>query len=299
MSIYVDVKMVADSVSPQGARISTLQLEYPRYIHSEVMTHRQFSRNAQSSRAIPVERLIKRLYDHEVVPDPKDFGLNKKGMQAGEGLPIEDALKAHLVWRDIREASVKAAMRLKELKVHKQWVNRILEPYSTIVTLITATADYWPHFLALRDHPDAEPSFMRLAKLIREGLDTSSPVERLWHLPYITEEERETAANADIRNCLAPISAARCARVSYVTHDGIRDLAADMVLYNTLATAEPPHESPLEHPSVARVNRKQRFANFTGWESWRHYVSKSPDRRMFRQEDMKAVLLALEVPKCV
>lgn len=291
MSIFLDVKMIEDSISPKGARISTLQLEYPRYIHSELMAHRMFSRNAQSSRAIPVMRLIKRLYDHEVVPDPKDLHQNKKGMQAGEPLPIEEGICAHLAWKEARDNAVRSAEKLNTLGVHKQWVNRLLEPFSTITVLVTATEDCWPHFLALRDHPAAEPSFQKLAKEIRRALEESTPVERLFHLPYITIDERECGVN---HTALMRISAARCARVSYVTHDGVRDLAADIALYNQLATAVPPHASPMEHPAAASHEPERRIANFQGWKSWRYLSENDSQRWSFRREDTREVLVLMD-----
>lgn len=263
MTIHIHTQIIEDSISSRGDRLTTFQLEYPRYIHSELMTHRMFSRNAQSSRAIPVVRQIERLYRNPVHPDPKDFRLNQKGMQAGDELPMTDAIEAHLVWYQVRENAVQAAMALDALGVHKQWVNRLLEPFSTITTVVTATGDYWEHFFGLRDHPDAEPSFQKLAAMMKHDLQASTPVERDNHLPFITAEERQMSLSD---GAFLRISAARCARVSYVTHDGRRDLKEDIRLFQQLTRNVPPHASPLEHPALAWEGK---HANYWGWRSFR------------------------------
>jgi hypothetical protein len=207
-----------------------------------------------------------RLFDHEVVPEPEDFGLNKKGMQAGEALPEHEALQAYGVWHKAREEAIAAATKLVALGVHKQWVNRLLEPFSTIVSLFTGTGEVWDHFFKLRDHPAAEPSFQKLARMMKEKLKASEPAWVNLHLPFITQEERD--ADALSTSILMRLSAARCARVSYLTHDGKRDLKADYNLFKTLAYSDPPHMSPLEHTAMSG-QRDKKYANFTGWCSLR------------------------------
>jgi len=262
MSIFIDVKIIADSRSDINDRITTFALEYPRYIHAELMTHRMFSRNAQSSRAIPVERYIKRLMEHPVVPEPEDFGTNKKGMQAGEPIPQEYGEEAMQIWLKARANAIEAAQELRKLNVHKQWVNRLLEPFGTIVTLVTATYEQWEPFFNLRVHPAAEPSFQKLAGQMQQKLAVNRPRATSLHLPFITEEE---LVKFNIEQLWA-LSTARCARVSYLNHDGVRDRAADIELFMTLAFANPPHASPLEHPAVATAGKHN---NFLGWRSVR------------------------------
>ena len=76
----MEVKVIADSISESGKRITTFQLKYPRFIHSEVMTHRVFSRNASSSRAIPVKKMIEQVRNNPAMPI--HWGANQSGMQA-------------------------------------------------------------------------------------------------------------------------------------------------------------------------------------------------------------------------
>ena len=46
-------EVLIDSVNPAGQRLTTFVLRFPRFVLSEFNTHRMFSRNASSSRAIP------------------------------------------------------------------------------------------------------------------------------------------------------------------------------------------------------------------------------------------------------
>lgn len=152
------VKILADSVA-QGVRLTSLVATYPRIIHSEVMTHRTFSRNAASSRAIPVEKNIER-----VLADPfvlETFHKNQKGMQGGEALDETSQQAAQEIWHDAREAAVYSARELAKLGTHKHLANRLLEPHSWITTVITATE--WDNFFALRcaATPTPPPSFRR------------------------------------------------------------------------------------------------------------------------------------------
>jgi hypothetical protein len=285
MSIHLDVKLVADSISCHGERISTFALEYPRYIHSELMTHRMLSRNAQSSRAIPVEKLIKRTYEHKVVPA---FAENKKGMQAGPALSAMQQITAEECWESAHGAAVYWATKLAALGVHKQWVNRLLEPFSTIVSVFTGTEDVWPHFFKLRNHPDAEPSFQELAQRMEGELEFSHPQQTHLHLPFVTSEEKAMDLS---EGALMRLSAARCARVSYLTHEGKRDLVADYDLYERLAFATPPHESPLEHPAKS-TPKGQKFANYKGWRSFRHSMAEfrtEVDDELIRRNERDAM----------
>lgn len=130
-------KIVLDSLSPKGFRLTTFELRYPRYIHAEFLTHRVFSRNSQSNRAIPTKKLIRDVIDHPVVP--LEFGVNKRGMHATELLPPTEAELCRREWTYSRWNAVKLAESLHASGVHKQVVNRVLEPYQWITTLCTAT----------------------------------------------------------------------------------------------------------------------------------------------------------------
>jgi hypothetical protein len=269
----ITAKIIADSIQAEPddpefldheTRLTTMQLRYPRCIHAELMTHRQFSRNASSSRAIPVERLIQDVLDDPFIP--LHWGKNQKGMQADEECSNPVVLNDHEprytnegAWLALRDKAIKGARAFSAAGYHKQIVNRILEPYAHINVIVTSS--YWSNFLALRDHDDAEPHIAILAQQIRYALDGSKP-RRLkigqWHLPYITDDDacdvdrRFASLSLDERmRILCHVSAARCARVSYTTHDNKKpDFDQDIQLAAKLLSSVPLHASPAEHQAT-------------------------------------------------
>lgn len=259
--------VVADSVSPHGKRITTLQLKYPRFIHSEFMTHRVFSRNSASSRAIPTAKMIEQVQNDPAMPIY--WGLNQPGMQATK--EHDDPDTAMVWWKCAAIDAAASATLLNNLGLHKQIVNRVLEPFQWMHTIVTATE--WDNFFELRCHPDAQPEFQSLARAIRTAMNNSTPVERhgpveyaaSWHLPYVFDEERRTLPVS----VLPKISAARCARVSYLKHDGTEPSAeVDLTLFERLVGGVPLHASPIEHQAVpAGLDRCSR--NFRGWCQYR------------------------------
>lgn len=257
-----------------SSRIVTMHLRYPRIIHGEVMTHRVFSRNARSSRAVPVKTMLNEVRNTPFVP--WHWGKNQKGMQADEeyDAPVqlfqaegnvgyywasrEDA------WLDACAKAACAAEGFMNAGYHKQLANRLLEPFSWIDTLITSTS--WANFLHLRDHGDAEPHFQDLAKLVRKALEEVRDKKLFqnllpgeWHLPYITESDREFVAeetDGDIGkmlDMLLKISAARCARISYTPFDGNASYEREIERFNLLVTSERIHASPTEHQATPDV----------------------------------------------
>lgn len=263
----IEAKVIADSINSTNQRITTLQLQYPRFIHSEVMTHRVFSRNAMSSRAIPVAKMIAQVRDNPA--KPIHWGTNQPGMQASAELVGEDLAEARDLWFAAADAAAEIAEKMTKVGLHKQVANRILEPFQWMRTIVTATD--WDNFFELRDHPDAQPEFHELAVCMRVAMKGSDPVyrpsgitEKNWHLPYVTEEERSSGSVP-----LARISAARCARVSYLKHDGQRpSFDEDRELFDKLAGARPFHASPLEHQARA-FGSPERSRNFQGWKQFR------------------------------
>lgn len=261
-------KVIEDSITPHKSRITTLELSYPRFIHSEVMTHRVFSRNAMSSRAIPIEKMIEQVRSNPAMPI--HWGLNQKGMQAGAELA--DSTGAVTAWKIAAQRAADDAEGLQVLGLHKQVVNRILEPFQWMRTIVTATE--WTNFFDLRCHPDAQPEFQALANAIQESMVGSTPVTRRtgfstshesWHLPYVSDFERE---NLQFK-VLPKISAARCARVSYLTHDNQRPtLDADLALFDRLVGSVPLHASPIEHQALAGLTDTV-SRNFRGWTQYR------------------------------
>lgn len=256
----ITAKVICDSVYNKK-RLTTLELEYPRYIHSEFMTHRVFSRNAQSSRAIPVEKYISLIEDNPIYPI---FMANQKGMQADIELFGDDLDEAYWIWHKAREDAIEHAKDLIEIGVHKQIINRLLEPFSTIKVIVSATE--WDNFFSLRISPDAQQEIQLLAKAIKIAMDSSVPVEldvAQWHLPYILPEEE--GINLEL---LKKISVARCARVSYLNHDKLIDHKKDIELHDQLVNSR--HASPFEH--VATPNSLIRTGNFNGWLQYRFYL---------------------------
>lgn len=268
--------IVADSISEAGKRITTFELEYQRFIHGEVMTHRMFSRNAMSSRAIPVAKMIKQVKEDPATP--VHWGKNQPGMQASTALEGEELLGVLKLWQEAAVNAADVAEKMAALGAHKQVANRILEPFQWMRTLVTATE--WDNFYHLRNHPDAQPEFQALAKQMAIRWSESTPVvrpagefnfqdEKCWHLPYVREEERSQHGV----DTLVKLSTARCARVSYLTHDGENpDIQKDLDLYNRLVGSEPIHASPTEHAAMALKDKDYQFKNFYGWLQYRNLV---------------------------
>lgn len=273
-----EAKILADSISPSGCRLTTLEITFPRVILAELNTHRMLSRNAASSRAIPTEKLIQRVLDDPFIPE---FRLNQKGMQAGEALDDADAKEAQLEWLDARDNAVDAARKMHGLSIHKQYVNRVLEPWMWATVIVSATD--WENVWHLRCHPDAEPSFQKIAYMMRDLMDGNTPTqigENDWHLPLIFDEDISEAMGCEIGVAavlkrLARVSVGRCARVSYLTHDGKRDQQADIDLCDRLASSG--HWSPFEHAATPLTSNHDAFhesgycGNFKGWTQYRKY----------------------------
>lgn len=259
-------KVIEDSISPAGKRLTTLELMYPRYILAELNTHRAFSRNSSSSRAIPVKKLIRDVEDHCVVPEY--WGRNQPGMQASEELTGAARFLAIDEWCKAATHAMDHARELDRIGAHKQVVNRLLEPFQYIRTLVTATE--WENFFALRCHPDAQPEMQELAEKMREAINESDSIKCKWHLPYISNNEKFFAAlNRDFLG-VAKISAARCARVSYLKHNGDKpSIEDDLALFDRLAGSKPMHCSPLEHQAIAFDDSTTRSRNFVGWKQFR------------------------------
>lgn len=250
-----EAKIILDSISEEGHRLTTFQLCYPRFIHGELMTHRVFSRNAMSSRAIPVAKMIRQV--RECPAKPVHWGANQPGMQATSEVPVASA--EHL-WEKGAKLAAAVAEQMVRLGLHKQVANRILEPYQWMRTLVTATE--WDNFYELRAHPDAQPEFQKLAVMMLEAQEAGTPKllqPGQWHLPYVDEE--------DSPHDLRKVSAARCARVSYLLHDGLApNPEKDLGLFDRLASSRPLHASPLEHQATPGNTDT---GNFVGWTQFR------------------------------
>ena len=239
----ISAKIVADSVSTQGIRLVTMELTYPRFIHSEFMTHRMFSRNASSSRAIPVEKMLEQVHNNPAMPI--HWGKNQPGMQAREELEYKELTETRDEWYSAASDAHHHAFWMNNYGCHKQIVNRILEPFQYIKVIVTATE--WDNFFKLRLHPDAQPEMMVLAEHMKEAMDSSTPVALLpgqWHLPFVDfpgPRGYELTLEKAIK-----CSVARCARVSYLNHDNSQpNIDKDVALTDKLLEAG--HLSPFEH----------------------------------------------------
>lgn len=259
--------VIADSIGPAGVRILTMELKYPRFIHAEFMTHRAFSRNASSSRAIPVRRMLAQVWSDPATPI--HWGANQPGMQADEELPAFRKAVARFLWKVAGRAMCVPVWLMSALGLHKQVANRLLEPWQYIHVVVTATE--WDNFFALRCHHMAQPEIKALADAIKMAQAWSTPWELRageWHLPYVNAIERDRLSTEDA----IKVSAARCCRVSYVNHGGLVSTEIeDFRLYDRLMGAEPAHMSPVEHQAEAII-QPWWYANFCGWRSHRHHV---------------------------
>lgn len=266
-------KILKDSITNDGARLTTFEVTIPRIVLAEFNTHRMLSRNSASSRAIPVAKRIQTVKEDPFIPEA--FGRNKKGMQAG-GLLDEDAnAKARALWLDGRDEAIRIAEGLASLEVHKQLANRVLEPYLWHTIVVSATE--WDNWDALRCHEAAQPEIRKPAETMRElRLSNVPKVLRFgqWHLPYVEDDEADELlrVNGFSSNELAYISAGRCARVSVKTFDGTTDPRADLDLAIRLRSAG--HMSPLEHPAQAYAleHAHEFMGNFRGWKQLRKTV---------------------------
>lgn len=263
-------RVVADSISPDKVRLTTLEVVLPRIVLAEFNTHRMFSRNSASSRAIPVEKMLRRVNEDPFVP--AKFGLNQPGMQASEFATGDKEELAQYHWIIARDRTLTTAKDLSTMGIHKQTVNRLLEPFSWHTILVTATE--WANFFALRCHKDAQPEIREAAECMVDAMDQSTPREigyGQWHRPLYGAEFHEDTKYAnetwsdDQRN---RISVGRCARVSYLTHHGTRDPSADLDLADGLRKSG--HMSPFEH--VARPMTTRELQVFERYE-WTHHTT--------------------------
>jgi thymidylate synthase ThyX len=236
-------------------RIITVQMRYPRWIHSEFMTHRDRARNAASSRAVSVKKSLSNNTFR-----PKDIPSEQRGMNGGDGLSLDHKRAAYGIIEQMAQFAVASCTALAQLGVHKSIVNRYLEPFAYIDVVCTATR--WDHFLSLRDHPDAEPHFRELAGLLRQALDNTGPIASDFHLPYV---DRGELSCYPVDKCLH-VSAARCAGISYKRPDF--GFEKELEVCAKLVTNR--HSSPLEHPGTSKdVAKDFRSGPMVGWKTLR------------------------------
>ncbi len=247
-----NVVVLADSVSPDGVRLTTIQATFPRFLLAEFNTHRVFGRNSGSSRAKPPEKVIEEIQRNPFVPD---FNKRVKGMGVGEALNEDDAKIAESAWVESRDAAVRSARCLIDLDVDKSRINRLLEPFSWHTSITTATE--WSNFLALRQPSNDDPvpqldfpaqlEFQIVARMVRNALRDSTPRELGyddWHLPFVSDDDYVTEPTHD-DTLWAKVSSGRCARVSFDTHDRFEHYEDSLARFSRLAGSA--HWSAMEH----------------------------------------------------
>lgn len=269
-----EARVVLDSISPRGDRLTTLEVTMHRFVLAEFNTHRIFSRNSASSRAIPVEKQLAR-----VIADPAEpvsWPCEQPGMSGGtelEGGDLEDAKLFYnfiheKVWREV-DAYLKMHPEKSE-RLHKSVVNRFLEPFMWHTVLVSSTG--WENFRGLRCSPQAQPEMKLAAEKMMEALDASTPTSLdygQWHLPF-TEDKEELFDQGFNPQDLLYISSMRCGRISYLTHGtGVKEPADDLAKAKDMAQAEPMHASPFEHVARPLEPGEIGDSNFWGWWQFR------------------------------
>ena len=259
-------EILADSVNPIGQRVTTVQIRLPlTAAWPQFLTHRRFSRNARSNRAVPSWVLISEVLRNPFVPE--FWGQNKSGMQAGAELTGCRRWLAREVWLKARYPAIAAAWIMSRAGLHKQDANRVMNPWQWIDAVVTGEESAWQAFFALRCHELADPKIQKIAEMICDKIANSDPLHLKWgqwHLPYYRDQS-ETPMERTLW-----ASAGACARVSYACFDGRHSDAENAALGRRLASEEPAHASPLEHVIQATEEYRRQPGPVNGmWRSLR------------------------------
>ena len=269
----ITAKVICDSISEQGIRLTTFEIEYPRFIHSEVMTHRNLSKNSSSSRAIPITKMLEQIESNMAIP--LYWGKAKSGMQAVEEVDELSKKNAEIMWKGCFWEAKDTASWMSDVGLHKQVPNRLTETFQMMKVVITGTD--FDNFFNLRIHKDADPNICMLAYKMYEAMQESKPVELKageWHLPYVgfyrvksgrgfgCVEYFTGVVGTESYHILTleqatKISAASCASVSYRT-EGMTLEKADKI-FDMLIKAEVIHSSPFEHLATPIVEKFEYF----------------------------------------
>lgn len=272
---FVPPILLLDSVSSKDKRPASFKMRYPKMVHGDFMTHRVFSRNASSSRAIPNKRLTLTTEEDMYLPE---FRLDRPGMQPGEYLDPDMQGLAQHIWKDAADYCISASRKLSGLKVGKQWANRMIEWFGYINVIVTATD--FDNFIGLREEltedmwPMAQDEIYFQADAIKLLLRNHEPTllrEGEWHLPMTRPGE---FVDLPLEHRLR-IDAARCAGISYETvmGDPMTVETADRIC-NKLLTARRVHASPFEHQCSPDPDNKRPdlHGNFDGWIQHRKMI---------------------------
>lgn len=277
----IQARVIQDSISPTGQRVTTFELEYPRFIHSELMTHRELSKNSSSSRAIPLPVMIQSILSNTAVPIY--FGKNQKGMQASTEVNAVNAVLAAEKWIEARNEAIAQSEKLHQIGLHKQIANRVTESFQMMKVVMTTTG--LDNLLNLRLEKDAQPEFMMLAYKILDAANQSRPKllqKNQWHLPYVEVQPYEGGfvyldGKGDTLSLeyAVRLSVASCAAVSYRTE--AMDMAKADRIFDMLIHADVVHASPFEHivkPIITEGDINKSFMPET-WEPGITHVRRS------------------------
>ncbi|QDP59480.1 MAG: putative thymidylate synthase [Prokaryotic dsDNA virus sp.] len=256
-------KVICHSKAPNGEELITLEIELHRFVLPEFNTHRVFSRNFQSSRAVPVEKMIEQVRTNPAMP--VHWGKNQRGMQAEEEVPnYKDFGQGEYQWLGSASDAALRAEILHRQGYHKQIVNRLLEPFMWTKGVVTATREGFESFFKLRCHKDAQPEIKLLAERMKKAIDQSSPRKLCYgeyHLPYVDFDDPFYTLQEAIK-----VSTSCCAQVSYRVLDDSLEKA--LKIYGMLNLPlrgiyqkDPPHFSPTEH--VAKVVNDKDWYDYT------------------------------------
>lgn len=258
--------ILVDSIKYAGKQTVydlSVSSEQHNFIANGIVVHNCFSRNSASSRAIPINKMLAHIEENTATPI--HWGLNQSGMQAKAEQADPDI--ATEVWMRARDRAIESARELAELGLHKQIVNRVLEPFQIMKVIVTATS--FDNFFNLRCHPDAQPEIRHLAELMLKAMQESTP-ETLsadeWHTPYVYHERGDSGTldyfvyvadtsgtetdGYQYKQYLSleealKVSCSCAAQVSYRTNDTSIEKAIS--IYDKLVNSTPVHASAFEH----------------------------------------------------
>lgn len=292
-------KILKDSINHLGTRLVTFEVTFPRIVLAEKNTHKMLSKNSASSRALPVTKMLEMVKTNPYIPEK--WGQNQSGMQAYKDVLPEKAVEAEKEWLLARDFAVQQAEKLLKIGIHKQTTNRLLEPFMWHTVICSGTE--FSNFFNLRNNPEAHPAIQRPAQLMQELYEINEPefVEcGKWHAPLINigmkDEEKEIIREFG-QEGLMKVSVGRCARVSYLTHDGKRDYHKDIELYDRLISSG--HLSPTEHVAtpfdpknenhinLALLSLRDKsywFGNFKNWVQHRKMIPGEFDMLGFKND---------------
>lgn len=277
-----EAKVIADSISEAGDRLTTLEVTFPRIVLDQMTKHRMLSYNTSSTRAIPVEKMIRRVEEDPFIPI--HWGQNQKGMVSDREMAPAEIQESKYSWLLARDLAVGQAKALVAYGAHKQIANHVLNPYAWSTCIVSGTE--WSNFFALRTDPAAQPEIRKIAEMMKEVYLASDPnllMAGEWHLPYL-EEDWKDRYSLDVAKMA---STARCARVSYLNQDKEINVQSDITLYERLVSGG--HLSPLEHVATP-VGQEMKLVgpgwneyfspmigNFKGWKQLRKFIPNEDD----------------------